>query len=347
MEFLVINKIKGMRFPFKSYLSKLSFELGKNPRNEKRNDWQRFIPEGKKAVLIISADFELAWAFRFTKGVKNPIKYSEEKARQARKNFPQILHLCEQYNIPVTWATVGHLFLDSCQKENGLAHPGIKRIAHFESPYWKFSEGDWFKDDPCSNIDENPEWYAPDLIDRIIKSPVKHEIGCHTFSHLDCRETVCSKEVFELELNECKKLARGKNIELKSFVYPGHTFGNQQYLKPLGFTSYRNNMQNAIGYPYQDEHGTWVHKSTTEFSLRTNWSINYHIYRYKKMVDRAIKNKAVLHFWFHPSFEEEIPALILPVLFKYINQKRADIFITTMGEYTDWLIKNSKDKHNA
>ena len=46
-----------MRFPLKSYLSKLSFELGKNPRNEKREDWKNFIPEDKKAVLVISADF--------------------------------------------------------------------------------------------------------------------------------------------------------------------------------------------------------------------------------------------------------------------------------------------------
>ena len=341
MEFLQINKIKGMRFPLKSYLSKLSFELGKNPRNEKREDWRNFIPENKKAVLVISADFELAWAFRFTKGVENPIEYSEKKAMQSRENFPLMLDLCEKYNIPITWATVGHLFYESCSKENDLAHPEIKRINHFESPYWKFSDGDWFKDDPCTDINKNPEWYAVDLIDKIVNSSVKHEIGSHTFSHIDCRESVCSTEVFESELDECKRLAEAKELNLKSFIYPGHTFGNQKSLKKLGFTSYRSNVQNAIGYPYVDEHGTWVHKSTTEIDIRDNWSIDYHIYRYKKMVDRAIKNKANLHFWFHPSFSEDLPLKVLPELFKYIDERRDDIFITTMGEYTDWLNKNN------
>ncbi len=331
----------GMQFPGKSIVSKLSFELGRNPKNEKRDDWQKFIPEGKKAVMVISADFELAWAFRFTKGVKDNVEFALEKARQARQNFPHILSVCEKYNIPITWATVGHLFHNECSKTGDLAHEDVKRIEHFESAYWKYTEGDWFKNDPCTNLEKDPEWYAPDLIDQIIKSPVKHEIGCHTYSHIDCRDKVCSPETFASELNKCRQAASEKGVNLKSFVFPGHTFGNRDDLKDLGFTNYRINMHNAIGYPYQIENGTWVHKSTTEFDIRKDWSYKYHIYRYKKMVDRAIKNHAYLHYWFHPSFNPDLPTKIWPELFAYIDQKRDDIFITTMGEYTDWLNANN------
>ena len=40
-------------------------------------------------------------------------------------------------------------------------------------------------DDPCTNVINDPAWYASDLVDKIIKADVNHEIACHTFSHLD------------------------------------------------------------------------------------------------------------------------------------------------------------------
>jgi len=295
MEFLQINKIKGLRFPMKSYLSKLSFELGRNPKIEKREDWQKFIPKPYKAVLIISADFELAWAFRFTKSEKNPVENALKRARLARKNIPGIIELCKKYNIPITWATVGHLFLESCSKNSKYAHQELKRLKYFESPYWKFDQGDWFEADPCTNVDSAPEWYAPDLIDKIKKSGTKHEFGCHTFSHIDCRESVCPPEVFKSELNECRKLAGANDVDLKSFVFPGHTVGNIDYLKKLGFSSYRSNFANTLGHPVKRDDGLWEHKSTAEFNIRSNWSIKYHIYRYKKLIDRAIKNNTTSH----------------------------------------------------
>ncbi|MEN8121651.1 MAG: polysaccharide deacetylase [Bacteroidota bacterium] len=342
MEFLQINKIKGVRFPMKSYLSKLSFELGRNPKVERRKDWQNFIPKPYKAVLIISADFELAWAFRFTKTEKNPVENALKKARLARKNIPGLIELSDKYNIPITWATVGHLFLETCSKNDKIAHSELKRLDYFESPYWKFDKGDWFDADPCTNIESNPEWYAPDLIENIKKSRTKHEFGCHTFSHIDCRESVCSPDVFKSELKECRKLAESKELDLKSFVYPGHTIGNINYLKGLGFSSYRSNFINTLGHPVRRKDGLWEHKSTVEFDIRPNWSMKYHVYRYKKLIDRAIKNNTTCHFWFHPSFSNRFLTEIMPKLFKYMDQKRSDIWITTMGEYTEWLNQNIK-----
>ncbi len=329
-----------MRFPMKSYLSKLSFEVGKNPKVEKIANAKNLIPKPYKSVLMISADFELAWAFRYTKTQKDPVANALEKARLARKNFPGLIQLCDKYNVPITWATVGHLFLDSCVKDNGVPHKHLERLNHFESPYWKFDNGDWFKDDPCSNIKEDPEWYATDLIDMIINSKVNHEIGSHTFSHIDCRESVCTPEVFKLELEECKKMASTKNIDLKSFVFPGHTIGNIDHLAELGFTSYRSNFVNTLGYPVQRPDKLWEHKSTVEFDIRPNWSMKYHVYRYKKIVDRAIKNGTNCHFWFHPSMPHQFLTDIMPALFEHIDKRRDEIWPTTMGEYTNWLNQN-------
>ena len=44
---------------------------------------------------------------------------------KTRENVPKILNLCEIYDIPITWATVGHLFLSNCKRVNKIAHPEI------------------------------------------------------------------------------------------------------------------------------------------------------------------------------------------------------------------------------
>jgi peptidoglycan/xylan/chitin deacetylase (PgdA/CDA1 family) len=341
MEFLQIEKLKSTKFPLKSQLSKISFELGRNPKVEKASKSINYIPKPYKAVLIISADFELAWAFRFSKNQKDPVANAKLRAQRARKNVLKILELCEKYDVPITWATVGHLFLESCSKDNGKAHENLENLNHFESPFWKFDSGDWFKDDPCSNFKKDPEWYAPDLIKNIIDSKVKHEIGSHTFSHIDCRESVCSPSVFKSELNECIKVAEPYNVKLKSFVFPGHTFGNFDLLPEYGFTSYRTNYRNILGYPIKHPNGLWEHESSAEFNIRPTWSTKYQIYRYKKIIDRAIKNKTNCHFWFHPSVNSQFVSDIMPSVLEYISQRKDEIFITTMGEYTDWLNNNA------
>ena len=328
--------------PFiKSSLSKLNFELGRNPKVEKADNYRKFVPEPYKAVFTLSADFELGWAWRFGKGVSDPYQHALKKARRARENMPELLSLCEKFNIPVTWATVGHLFLEECSCENGVAHPEMKRPEHFENGYWKFDEGDWYKDDPCSNYKDAPEWYCPDLLNSIQASAVPHEIGCHTFSHIDCRDVVCPPELFRQELQECQKLARERGVELKTLIYPAHTVGNLEELSKSGFSNYRTNIGNVLGYPVKHPNGLWEIKSSFQLEWRSDWSVDHHIYRTKAIIDRAIKHNSVCHFWFHPSFEHEYVAQILPAVMEYLDEKREDMLITTMAGYVDWLNEKS------
>ena len=62
----------------------------------------------------------------------------------------------------------------------------------------------------------------------------------------------------------------------------------------------------------------------------------------EKLIDRAIKNNTSCHFWFHPSFSNQFLTKIMPEVFKYIDERRSDIWVTTMGEYTTWLNENQK-----
>jgi peptidoglycan/xylan/chitin deacetylase (PgdA/CDA1 family) len=331
---------------FKASLSKLNFILKRNPKIVKIKDidLRKYIPEPFKGVFILSADFELAWAWRYAKSFKNPKEKAKKFAKISRKNIPKILDFCSEYNIPITWATIGHLLLEKCSHNEKLAHSHLRRIPHHENKYWKFNTGDWFEDDPGNNWHVTPEWYAPDLVREIMNSSIRHEIACHTFSHIDCQDGICPPEVFKDEINECLKAAKKWGIELKSFVYPGNLVGNLGLLRDLGFTSYRTDFSNLLSFPRKDEYGLWEMPSTAELAYRKEWSLDYHIWRYKKIVDRAINYGRICSFWFHPSCDERVIDLIFPYFFEYISNlnNKGLLLVTTISDYIDYVEKNEQ-----
>jgi len=323
----------------RAQLSKLKFALGLNPVIEKTNeDPSKYIPEGYKAVCLISADFEMAWAFRYLKDERRfDPDIAEKMGILTRENVPIILDYCDQYNIPITWATVGHLFLKSCKKENGKKHPNIPRIPYSNSKYWDYRSGDWFDDDPCTDYKIDPAWYAPDIIDDILSRNVKHEIGCHSFSHIDCSDENCPADVFEAEIKECQKLAGERGITLKSFVHPGHQIGNLDNLKKLGFTSFRTDYGNNLALPNKHSTGLWEFRNSAGFGMRDDWSIGYHVKRYCTIIDRAIKSNRVCVLWFHPTISELFIKEIFPVVFSYLFKKREKVLCMTHENYSKFL----------
>ena len=107
----------------------------------------------------------------------------------------------------------------------------------------------------------------------------------------------------------------------------------------MGFTSFQTDYHNTLGYPVKHSNGLWGLKRTMEFVYRPEWSIKYHIYRYKRIVDRAIKSNTVCNFWFHPSVNSLFIEKILAEIFAYINEKQDTIWITTVKNYINWLEK--------
>ena len=214
-------------------------------------------------------------------------------------------------------------------------------MSHFENNYWSFKSGDWFQHDPVSNYNKAPEWYCPDLIQQILDTKTKHEIGCHTFSHIDCRDNICPPDVLKKEIEACQKSAKPFGIDLKTFIFPAHTIGNLGLLKEAGFTNFRSNYFDTLGYPVKHSDGLWEIKSTLELRLREGWSVNYHIKRAETVVERAIKSNTVCHFWFHPSFSPEYLNFVLSDVFHFLDQNRDKIWITTMEDYVKWLDINN------
>lgn len=319
------------------WLSKLALQVSDKPvyRKDTINQFNKF-PSKEKGGLIISADFEMSWAWRFTKTGADHIL----KGQIERENIPKILTVLEEFNIPITFATVGHLFLKSCSQGD---HDWMARIPHFND-HWKFTKGDWYAHDPNSNYTNASEWYAPDLIQKIIDSPVNHEIGTHTFSHIDFSYKNCPKKVADDEIKACIESAKPFEVKLESMVFPGGTWGNIKTLKKYNFSIYRKRCEFELAYPYKDKFGLLVSPSSgsLEYNLGYGWSPEYYINKLVKYLNKAIKTNTIAHFWFHPSLDPFILQNILPPFLIYANQLRekGDLWIGTMRDISDHINKN-------
>lgn len=315
----------------KGALTRFLIETGLKPRVNHQAD-----SPFKRGIVVFSADFEMAWAFRFS---KTKHKEAIKKGLEERENIPVLLDLFKRFNIPVTWATVGHLFLSECKKgSNGLPHSEMPRPEFFENRNWSFNSGDWYQHDPCSDYKTDPAWYASDLIDLILASDVNHEIGCHTFSHLDFSYKNCPKLLADAELDICIKLAAGKGITLRSMVFPGGTHGNFESLKEKGIECYRKPMKYHIGLPYIDPFGLVAIPSS--FGLDKDpygWSKEFHLRMIRNYLDKAAKYKLVCHFWFHPSMDLWYLENVMPEVLKLVANYRdpSKIYVKTMGQVAE------------
>jgi hypothetical protein len=316
----------------KQVLKKASFFVLRKPTVQKVNvPLQKRFPGNEEGGIVLSADFELAWAWRYARGIKNPLKKALEIAQNARRNFPYLLKTLDDCNIPVTWAIVGHLFLCNCKKGS---HDWMRRISYFENENWIYNKGDWFECDPYSNWEKAKDWYAPDLIEKILSSKTKHEIGCHTFSHIDCSYKNCPPGVIDDEINACTEAAKLYNIKLRSFVFPGGTLGNYEILKKYGFLIYRKKTGYELGYPFKDRNDLIILPSGLGLGNNNlGWSKEYFMKFIKRYIHKAMNTGTICHFWFHPSIDQWFLNNVFPELMRYASEKRDEgkLWIGTMN----------------
>jgi peptidoglycan/xylan/chitin deacetylase (PgdA/CDA1 family) len=187
--------------------------------------------------LVISLDFEIYWGMRDAVKLKN----YQESLLGVHKVIPLLLNLFKQYNINVTFATVGLLFFENKQELlNNLPSKRPQYAVPNLSPY------NGHLNIVGYNEENDPYHFGINLIQKIHQAG--QEIGCHTFSHYYCLEKGQTKEDFKEDLIHAKKIADKRGIELKSFVFPRNQY-NKDYLiicKELGFTSFRGNEKSFL-----------------------------------------------------------------------------------------------------
>jgi peptidoglycan/xylan/chitin deacetylase (PgdA/CDA1 family) len=185
-------------------------------------------------VFVLSLDTELAWGSFDEGGIE---KYSRHLG-QYRSLIRQLIALLDTYQVPTTWAFVGHLLLDGCERAaNGETHPEVLR------PRYAWYPHDWHHLDPATDINRDPWWYAPDVLKAVLSAKVQHEIATHTFTHIVVDDPACTAEIFRSQLAACASAHRRHGLEIHSLVFPRNRVAHREVMAELGIMAYRGREQ--------------------------------------------------------------------------------------------------------
>lgn len=286
--------------------------------------------------VVISVDAELGWGFH---DFPTPPAHRIESSREGWKTLQSLL---DAHEIPATWAVVGHLLLETCDGRHD-DHPA--------------PEG-WFE---CERTDwaGRPELrFGSDLVRSIRESPVLHEIGCHTFSHVRFDDPETTTEIARAECARSLELAARWGLEFDSFVFPRNGVGHRDVLAEQGFTVYRGRTTTPPGprgvfdvlvrgrsplvQPEIDEYGLVNLPASTfcfafEGPLRTVCQSLWDdpiVALCRKSIDEAAAGDGIFHLWLHPNnlvSDREIDRM--RVILSYLAECRdeTELCVETMG----------------
>ena len=283
-----------------------------------------------RGVCVVSIDTEMAWGGAHRRG--GPPDPGLDHEREA---IASVLDVLARHGIAATWAVVGHLFLDACERDGGRPHPEVVR------PDYPWLDGDWFDVDPCSTRSEAPSWYGRDVIAAIRACPVPQEIGCHSFAHALAGEPGCSPAAFASDLVACRALAGADGLALRSFVYPRNAVGHVEALAPAGFACYRGRQRppfagrpaavraalrlaerarplaGSAAVPERHPSGVWNVPQTFLFApaeRRSRLPVALWARAPRARLRQAARERSLFHLWFHPSNVTADPDRVVPAL---------------------------------
>lgn len=318
-----------------------------------------------RPTFVLTFDTELMWgSFDHT-----PESRFARTHPDMRGIVSDLLTILEEQEVSATWALVGHLFLSACAKgSDGRAHSEIQR------PTYSWYPKDWLAEDPCGNRVRYPLWYGDDIVDLILAARVPQEVGSHSFSHLILGDPGCSEAAAAADIAECVKLANGRGLTLRSFVFPRNLEGHHRVLARQGFTAYRGEdptwfrplhgrlkraahlLDQAAGLPppvstpREILPGLWnipgsmllLHRS----GVRRMIPFRTRVYKARAGLRRAVREGKVFHLWTHPENMAWDRAGMLDALSAIIHEAvrlrgRGVLDIRTMGQVAASLSRSA------
>ena len=303
------------------------------------------------SALVISLDFELFWGVTDSRTVEN---YGQniEGVWQA---VPAMLALFKEYDIHVTWATVGMLMCRDFKQWSDL-RPLIMPTYGRESCS-TYSVSALARDLPKL-------FFARPLVEQILATDGQ-ELASHTYSHFYCGEEDSTVEQFVADLDCNQRIFDEVQVQPTSLVFPRNQV-RSEYLKPLlaaGFTAYRGNQDHWM---YRDGHlvsgalgkvlrlirfaDTYIpitgsHTCSLPTGIPQEQLINIpasqflrpasghsvmdnmHLNRVRSGMRKAAKTNSIFHLWWHPhNFGRNLEANLMNLekLLKYyrvLNQE--------------------------
>jgi len=316
-----------------------------------------FVPTLSRGVFTLSLDFELIWG---TLDLFGPERFRRACEFERSVVIDTLLALLSEHGVSATWCALGHLFLSSCRREGGTAHPDIVRPRH------AWVREDWFHHDPCRDEATAPTFYGRSLLERIRACPVPQEIGSHGFSHVIFGDPGCSRESAESELSACVRAAREMGIVPRSFAFPRNRVGHLDLLPGHGFSCYRGPgprwyerrsssgrlgrlahladvlaaIRPPVASPRLEPGGLWnIPGSMIYFPMhgaRRHIPLSVRVRRARKGLLAAARQRKVFHLWFHPTNLADEPERMFAGLAEILRgaaemRRRGELDIEPMG----------------
>lgn len=189
-----------------------------------------------KSSFTISLDFELYWGVRD----KRSLESYRDNLLGVWEVIPKMLMLFKKYDIHVTWATVGFLFLEDEKEFKDMIPKRLPQYNKIElSPYVYFES----IDQKCFEESAFQKMHFSYALIKEIQTYAFQEIATHTYSHYYTREPKILPEVFKNDLEQAVSIAEKKNIAINSLVFPRNQIDHQSIdtLKDIKIKVYRGN----------------------------------------------------------------------------------------------------------
>ena len=172
----------------------------------------------------------------------------------------------------------------------------------------------------------------PNEIGLIRNSTIGHEIGIHTYTHLDMSLRSTSPELVKSEIVRCFEELNIKN-GLNTFIFPWNKIGHFETLS----TTYRG-ADRKLRYPVM-ENGLWNISPLYYVDAKSEGASKL----MKMYVDLAIAYRSVCHIWFHPwsvvvDKDDKFARYTLDPLLEYVEKvgKEGKVWICTLDDLSTY-----------
>ncbi|UHQ95335.1 polysaccharide deacetylase family protein [Haloterrigena alkaliphila] len=287
--------------------------------------------------VVVSLDAELGWGFH---DLPDP---PTERVEAGRRGWQVMLELLDEFDVPATWAVVGHLMLDSCDGSHE-SHPAPSGWFDREREAWR---------------DREDLRFGPDLVAGILEADADHEFASHSFSHVLFGREETERELAVAELDRATEIAAEWNQSVDTFIYPRNDVGHRDVLAEYGVSAYRGKSPTRDGVrgvfdSTVRDRSMLVDPATDEYGL-VNVPASLFLFGFegpartvaesiwtdpmlelaRRGIDEAVHGDGVFHIWLHPNnlTSERDDARMRSIL-SYLAKRRAetDLTVETMGD---------------
>ncbi|ARS91806.1 polysaccharide deacetylase [Natrarchaeobaculum aegyptiacum] len=290
--------------------------------------------------VVISLDAELGWGFH---DMADPPR---DRVEAGRRGWSVCLELFDEFDVPATWAVVGHLMLADCDGQHD-GHP---------------APDGWFARERGAWADREDLRFGSDLVEDLLAADADHEFASHSFSHVLFGRPETDRALARAEIERALEIAEEWGLSIDSFVYPRNDVGHRDVLAEAGISAYRGRSPTRDGVggivdtrlrnrsllvqPVVDEHGLvnvpaslfcYSFEGPRRTVAESIWT-DPMVAQARRGIDEATRSDGLFHLWFHPNNliqprDDQRLRTILAHLER--ARERTDLTVETMGAVAD------------